>query len=171
MIFGNWDDLVRLLIVGCLGYTGLVVMLRISGSRTLAQMNAFDFVVTVALGSILASLIISKDVPLAQGLTAFGLLILLQFVVTSASIRYGWVKRIVSSEPRLLMRNGQFLESQMNASRMTEGDVLGAIRQHGVDDLSRVAAAVLETNGSVSVVVKHDDHVEITTLRGVQVSE
>lgn len=168
MIIGTWDDIERVLIIGCLAYAGLVAMLRISGKRTLSQMNAFDFVVTVAFGSILASLIISKDSSLTQGLAAFGVLILLQFVVTSVSIRSPRAKRLISSEPRLLMRHGQFLDSQMRAARMTEGDVLSAIRQQGVADTSRVVAAVLETDGSVSVVVKNEHDEACTALAGVK---
>ena len=82
MVFSSWAGLLRVLIVGTLAYVALVLLLRVSGKRTLSKMNAFDLVVTVALGSTLATVILSKDVALTEGVTAFALLIGLQFGIT-----------------------------------------------------------------------------------------
>jgi uncharacterized membrane protein YcaP (DUF421 family) len=76
-----------------LAYVVLVVFLRLSGLRTLSKLNAFDLVVTVALGSTLATVLLTKDVALADGALAFALLIALQFVVTWSSVRVGWLRR------------------------------------------------------------------------------
>jgi uncharacterized membrane protein YcaP (DUF421 family) len=70
MIFDGWGSIARTAIVGVLAYAALVVLLRISGKRTLAKMNAFDLVVTVALGSTLATILLSKEVSLASGVAA-----------------------------------------------------------------------------------------------------
>lgn len=67
MLFSGWENLLRTLVVGVLAYVSLVVFLRISGKRTLSKMNAFDLIVTVALGSTLATVLLSKDVALAEG--------------------------------------------------------------------------------------------------------
>lgn len=88
MLFNGWDSILRTACLGVLAYVTLVLMLRLSGKRTLSKMNAFDFVATVALGSTLASTLLSKDASLAQGAAAFGVLILLQFVVTWLSVRF-----------------------------------------------------------------------------------
>ena len=85
VLFDEWSNLLRTLIIGVPAYIALVFSLRISGKRTLSKMNAFDLVVTVALGSTLATVLLSKDVTLAQGVLAFGLLIGLQFAVTWSS--------------------------------------------------------------------------------------
>ena len=69
-------------------------------------MNAFDLVVTVALGSTLATVLRTKSVALAEGLTAFVLLIFLQFVLTWLSVRSRAVSRLVKSEPTLLVYQG-----------------------------------------------------------------
>ena len=76
-----------MLIVGTLAYAALILLLRASGNRTLSKMNAFDFVVTVALGSTLATMLLSADVALAEGVVALALLIGLQFVITWLSAR------------------------------------------------------------------------------------
>ena len=82
VFFSGWESLARTLVVGLLAYTVLIVFLRISGNRTLSKMNAFDLIVTVALGSTLATVLLSKDVALAEGALALGLLISLQFIIT-----------------------------------------------------------------------------------------
>lgn len=84
----------------------MVLLLRVSGKRTLTKMNAFDLVVTVALGSTLATVLLTKSVALAEGLTAFVLLIFLQFVLTWLSVRSRAVSRLVKSEPTLLVYQG-----------------------------------------------------------------
>ncbi len=102
MFFNGWPNLERVLIVGALAYVGLIVLLRFSGKRTLAKMNAFDFVVTVALGSTLATVLLSKDVALAEGLAACATLIALQFIIAWLSVRSQTVSGFVKSEPSLL---------------------------------------------------------------------
>ena len=80
--FNDWQGLLRTLVVGVLAYITLVLFLRFSGKRTLSKMNAFDLVMTVALGSTLATVLLTESVALAEGALAFALLIGLQFVVT-----------------------------------------------------------------------------------------
>src|SRR5688572_2573928 len=99
MFFDNWGELGRVALVGVCAYVALVFMLRISGNRTLSKLNAFDFVVTVALGSTLATVLLSKEVALAEGVLALGLLIALQFLVTWTSVRLPWFNQLVKSEP------------------------------------------------------------------------
>ena len=77
MLFDSWFGLARVVLVGAAAYVALVFLLRMSGKRTLSKMNAFDLVVTVALGSTLATVTLNRSVPLAEGVVAFGLLILL----------------------------------------------------------------------------------------------
>jgi uncharacterized membrane protein YcaP (DUF421 family) len=151
MFFDGWYGLIRVVLVGASAYFALVLMLRISGKRTLSKMNAFDFVVTVALGSTLATVLLSKDVPLAEGALALALLILLQYLITSMSVRSPFVDRIVKSDPVLLLRRGKFLSSPMREARVTEGEILAAIRNHGEPVVEKIEAVVLETDGSFSV--------------------
>lgn len=152
MIFDSWQGILRVLILGSCAYFGLVLMLRISGKRTLSKMNSFDLVVTIALGSTLASIILSKSVALAEGLTAFALLIGLQFGVARLSCRSRAFNRIIKNEPALLVLRGQLLADAMRKERVTEEEILQAIRNQSVASLSEVEALVLETDGSMSVI-------------------
>lgn len=152
MFFDTWSGLLRVLVVGVCAYAALIVFLRISGKRTLAKLNAFDLVVTVALGSTLSSIILSKSVALFEGLLAMALLIGLQFVIAWLSVRSERFKELIKAEPTLLVFKGEFLHGPMRRQRVTRDDLLSAIRAQGAGDLSALAAVVLETDGSISVV-------------------
>ena len=151
MLFDNWLGLLRVVLVGILAYVALVLMLRISGKRTLSKMNVFDLIVTVALGSTLATILLSKDVALAEGLLALALLILLQYLVAWSSVRSARFSKLVKATPRLLFSGGEYLPVAMRAERVTEAEVLAAIRASGTTKLSEVGAVVLETDGSFTV--------------------
>ena len=151
MFFDSWSGLLRVVIAGSLAYVALVLLLRIAGNRTLSKMNAFDFVVTVALGSTLATILLSSDVALAEGVVAFATLIGLQWLITSASVRWGAVSRLVKSEPVLLAYQGRLLDGQMRRARVVRAEVEAAVREQGSQALDEVAV-VLETDGTFSVI-------------------
>jgi uncharacterized membrane protein YcaP (DUF421 family) len=168
MFFDGWSGLGRVLVVGVLAYAGLVLLLRISGKRTLTKMNAFDLVVTVALGSTLATIILSKDVALAEGLLAFGMLIALQFAVAWLSVRSPAIAGLVKSEPALLARRGELLHGALRRERVTAGEVRAAVRAEGLAALADAEAVILETDGSFSVVRRTDGGSgQPTALEGV----
>ncbi|MDN3718636.1 DUF421 domain-containing protein [Roseibium salinum] len=155
--FGGWAGLGRTLLVGPLAYVALVFMLRASGKRTLSKMNAFDLIVTVALGSTLATVLLNRSVPLAEGVMALGLLISLQFVITWLSVRSERFQGLVKAEPTLIMREGAFLDGAMRRQRITREEIEAAMRESGLGDVDDVACAVLETDGSVSIIGKSSD--------------
>jgi uncharacterized membrane protein YcaP (DUF421 family) len=150
--FDSWSVLGRTLIVAVLGYVILVLWLRISGKRTLSKWNAFDFIVTIALGSTLASLLTSKTVALAQGALALGLLVGFQFAITWLSVRFQWVRELIKAEPTLLLRDGRILHDALRKQRVTESEIRAAVRAKGIGALEDVRAVVLETDGQFSVV-------------------
>ena len=141
MLFDGWDALSRTLVVGVLSYVALVGILRASGKRTLSKLNAFDLVVTVALGSTLATMLLSRDTSLAQGVLAFALLAALQHAITWSTLRARWVDRIVKAEPRLLLRRGTFLREAMRGERVTEDEVRAAVRAAGLARLDAARSA------------------------------
>ncbi|MCV0393805.1 MAG: DUF421 domain-containing protein [Rhizobiaceae bacterium] len=155
MLFDDWEGLARIVLVGGAAYVALVVMLRVSGKRTLSKMNAFDLVVTVALGSTLATVLLDRDVPLANGVVALALLVYLQYAITWASVRSDRVQALVKSEPTVLVRDGRFLDETMRRQRVTRAEIEAALREQGLDDVERAALVVLETDGSLSVVKRN----------------
>lgn len=169
MFLHNFIGLGRVVIVSACAYAALVLVLRIAGKRSLAKLNAFDLVVTVALGSTLATVLLSKDVALAEGALAFAMLAALQYAVARGSVRWGWFKRLVRSEPTLLVEDGRFLDAALRSERVTRDEVEQAIRNQGIGRLEQVAAVVLETDGSFSVIARGEqEEGELTALRSVR---
>lgn len=152
MLFDDWQGLWRTLFVGVLAYASLVVVLRVSGKRTLTKLNAFDLVVTVALGSTLATILLSADVALAEGILAMAVLVGMQFAITWTSVRWTWFRHWVASEPSLLVHDGRLLRDAMRRERVSEAEVMQVLRNNGIDDTCAAASVVLESDGSFSVI-------------------
>lgn len=167
MFFDTWFGLLRVLVVGTLAYAALVLLLRVSGKRTLAKLNAFDLIVTVALGSTLATVLLSESVALIEGLAAFALLAGLQYLVAWLSVRSPRFGDLVKSEPTLLLHRGRLLDGARRAQRVTRAEVLAALRGSGAAEAAQVAAVVLETDGSLSVIQDAGRSESIGTLDGV----
>jgi uncharacterized membrane protein YcaP (DUF421 family) len=144
----------------------MVVFLRISGKRTLSKMNAFDLIVTVALGSTLATVLLSKDIALAEGALAFAVLIGLQFIVTWTSVRVRWVRQLVTGEPRMLYYQGKLLPDALRTARVTVDEIEAAVRSRGMASLEDADSVILETDGSFSV-IKRQTHKAATVPVGV----
>ncbi len=166
--FDSWTVVLRTVVTGVLAYISLIFFLRIAGKRILSKMNAFDLVVTVSLGSILATIMLNKDVALVQGALALALLIGLQFAITWSSIRVRWLRQLVTGEAALLFFRGEFLPAALRRERVTEGEVRAAIRSAGLTAMEEVEAVVLETDGSISV-VKHADSAQSSSLAEVKI--
>ena len=151
VIFNGWDGVLRILLIAPAAYVALILILRMSGKRTLAKLNAFDFVVTIAIGSTLASVITSSTLSLVDGLVALGLLVGMQFIVTAASVRLPWVNDVVKAEATLLVRKGELLPGAMRRQRITSDEIEAAIRQSGGRGVLDAEAVFLETDGSLAV--------------------
>lgn len=171
--FDGWSPILRIFVVGSLSYIVLIFLLKISGKRTLAQMSGFDFVITVAIGSTFGRLITAESVALAESAAAFLLLIFLQVGFSWLDMRYRWFSKVVKSQPTLLFFKGAFLEDNIRRCKINKDEILGVIREQGIDSLDKVEAVVLETSGGWSVVKKDITTPDITKsslkpLKGVQ---
>jgi uncharacterized membrane protein YcaP (DUF421 family) len=154
MFLSPWHDLARIVLVGVATYAGMIVLLRGSGKRTLAKMNAFDFIVTIALGSILAGTLLDASVSWAEGMTALLVLVGMQYLITHASTRWPALRRVITSDPVLLVHHGRLLQRAMRRERVTEEEVQHALRDAGLSELAQVRLMVLETDGRFSVVAE-----------------
>lgn len=155
--YGGIEPLIRIVVVGTLAYFSLIVLLRVLGKRTLAQLNAFDFVITIAIGSTLGRLITAKGVSLVESLTAFLTLILLQYLVSWLTVRSSTVEDFVTADPCLLYFRGQFLYKVMRKQRITKSQLLAVVREKKIGSLQAVEAIVLESAGTIAVVKKETD--------------
>jgi uncharacterized membrane protein YcaP (DUF421 family) len=164
IFFDSWESIYRTVIITILAYVLLIFLLRAFGKRTLSKMNAFDFVVTIALGSTLATVMLSKDVSLMDGVLAFFLLIFLQFIITYLSAHSKTISDLVKSTPALLVYKGEMLRAMMKKERIAEDEIYAILREKGVGSLEEVDAVVLETDGSLTV-IKQVDSINNDTFR------
>ncbi len=153
----GWMPLVRIMVVGTLMYLALVMLLRVSGSRSIASMRAFDFIVTVALGSVFGRALTAKGVSLAEAVVAFVLLIGLQYVVARLQVFSRPFARAVTNPPHLLYFRGDFLPEPMRRTRVTEQELRAVARKKGHGSLDDVEALVLEASGDIAVITTIGD--------------
>ena len=133
-------------------YTTLVVAVRIAGRRTVAQLSAFDLIVTVALGTLLASTVVSADPSYVQSTTAIATLLGMQVLAAALRRRSGLARRLLEFEPEVIVRSGQIeLPRGLMTSQLSEGELRSRLRHHGIFDLDAVALVVLEPSGEISV--------------------
>lgn len=166
MFWRDADALIRIAIVAPLAYGALILILRISGKRMLSKMSAFDLVVTIALGSTLATILLSKDVTLSEGVAALALLIGLQFVVAYTAARSKRFRRIIKSEPTLLLFRGEILRDACRRENVSDEAIIAALRNQGLSRIDEVTAVVLEADGQLSV-IRGSPEGEPTTLGDV----
>lgn len=166
MWFDDWPAILRILLVGTAAYAVLVLVLRVSGKRTLGQLNAFDFIVTVSLGSVLATILLSSTVTWSEGVTALALLAGLQFLVAWIAARWPGARAFFTAQPTLLLWDGQVRHEDLRRHRLTESELRQAVRMQGSGDLSQVKAVVLETNGKISVITA-GQYGDGTALQGI----
>jgi uncharacterized membrane protein YcaP (DUF421 family) len=152
LFFDSWDSVFRTFVITILAYISMIILLRASGKRTLSKMNAFDFIITIALGSMLATVCMNKSVALLDGIQGFFLLIFLQYAITWLSVRYKKVKKLITSNPTLLVYKGEMLEDVMKRERITVEEVYVAVRKSGKTNLEDIYAIVLETTGTMNVI-------------------
>lgn len=115
-------------------------------------MNAFDFIITIALGSTLAAVSLNKQVALADGILAFFLLIFLQYVITWLSVRFKKIKGIITSQPSLLLYKGEILGENLKKERITMEEINMVARKKGISNYKDIDVIVLETTGDITVI-------------------
>lgn len=156
IFFDDWQSLLRAFILTVLAYVTLIIFIRLSGKRTLSKMNAFDFLVTIALGSCLATVSLNKDIALAEGALVYFTLIFLQFIITWASVRVKKVKKLVTGQPALLLYKGELLGDAMKHERITVEEIYMKARESGIANLEEIEVIVLETTGDITIISKID---------------
>jgi uncharacterized membrane protein YcaP (DUF421 family) len=149
--FDSWYYVGRSATLALVGFLALIVILRLSGKRTLSKMNVFDFVFVVAVGSVFAGTVIEKDVTLIEGLVALTTLVAVQAILASIAARSERFEMLLNGEPTLLLSHGSFLHRAMRKERVTEEEVRAAIREQGITRVEDVDAVVLENDGNLTV--------------------
>ncbi|MDP9341879.1 MAG: DUF421 domain-containing protein [Actinomycetota bacterium] len=146
------EKVIRALVV----YAFLVLALRLFGRRELGQFTAFDLVVLLTLSNILQNAMIGNDSSLLGGMIGAAVLLSANFGLAYAVFRNRSVQRVVTGQPRVLIRDGSVQEEALAAERLTEQDLLITVRNQGLEDFSKVHLAISEPNGTISVIPSKD---------------
>lgn len=169
MFFENFplDVLARAVLLSTLAVFWVILVVRIIGLRAFSKMNSFDFVVTVATGSLLAGASQATGWPgFFQAVIAIASLLGVQFAVALLRNRSDAAESVIQNDPVLLMRNGVILEQALTATRVAEADLFAKLREANVLNVSQVRAVVLETTGDISVL--HGNELQDVLLSGVE---
>lgn len=150
----SWEALGAILISATGIYVVVIVMTRICGKRSFSKMSSFDFAMTVAVGSIIATTILSKSVSLMDGIAGTIAVYLLQL---SAALlrRNDTVKKLLDNKPLLLMDGPIILEDNLRKGRVAKSDLRAKLREANVTELSEIKAVIFETTGDISVLHKN----------------
>ena len=154
LFFDNIDKLGRIVLTAVTVYVLIVIITKVSGKRSTSQLNNFDWIVTVMIGSLGASTILLKDTPLIEGISSILVLYVMQFLVTKYASISPQFSSFILSEPRIVFYQGQFLPDAMRAERLTRQELECAMRSEGVNNFDDVEAIVFESDAQLTIIPK-----------------
>ena len=154
LFFDNIDKLGRIVLTAVTVYVLIVIITKVSGKRSTSQLNNFDWIVTVMIGSLGASTILLKDIPLIEGISSILVLYVMQFLVTKYASISPQFSSFILSEPRIVFYQGQFLPDAMRAERLTRQELECAMRSEGVNSFDDVEAIVFESDAQLTIIPK-----------------
>jgi uncharacterized membrane protein YcaP (DUF421 family) len=155
-IWSGWPRIVEISANAFLFYVLIIVMVRIVGKRTTSELNNFDWIINVAVGSLAASGILLRNVATLDAVAAIVVLATCQFVSTKLVLKSRWVADVIKAEPTLLTHKGEYLRDAMRKTRISEEEINMALRRSGVTGNDAANWVVLETNGELSVIPRQD---------------
>lgn len=166
IFFSSWESIFRSAVVTILAFIGIVVLLRIYGKRTLSKMHAFEFIITIALGSVLSTTALNKNVALVDGILVFFLLMFMQFAITWLFIRIKTIREVVTNQPTLLLYKGEINQANMKKERITMEELYAVARKKGFEKLEDIDMIIFENNGKLNVIPKISSK-EVETMKNV----
>jgi len=132
----------------------LFILTRIMGKKQMAQLNFFDYVVGISIGSIAAEYAVVRNVKLSEGLTALVVFTLFSLVLSYISMKSYKGRKILDGSPTILIENGKILEPNLKKAKLNINDLLEECRQKDIFDIAQIEYAILETGGRLSVLPK-----------------
>jgi uncharacterized membrane protein YcaP (DUF421 family) len=143
-----WNIILRTVAV----YLVILAGLRLAGKREIGQMTVFDLVVLLLIANAVQNAMVGPDTSLLGGVLAATVLLLLNTSVARLDLRWPRLRRLVEGSPTLLVLHGEVIADHLRREGLDEETLETALREHGVADLGQVEMAVLEIDGSISVV-------------------
>ena len=156
MVFSHPDLLGALAIAAktAVIYIFVILGLRLLGTRELGQISNYDLVLIIILANAVQNSLVGSDTTLFGGLTSAFTLLVLNRLFTWILVRNPGIRHWIESDPILIVRDGKLLKDNMKKEGVTVEHVKAAMREHGIASLEKVQMAVLEVDGTISIVAK-----------------
>lgn len=167
ILFDGLPDVVRVALTAPIMYATVVVAIRFAGKRSTSQMNNFDWIVTVAVGSLVGSGIILEDVTVSEAGTGVVALLSIQRVVTKLAFHTQVARTVVKAQPALLVDEGKLQTETMAAERVTQNEVFAALRRNGLTDPSQAKWVILESDATMSVIPESHEADAFTAVESI----
>jgi uncharacterized membrane protein YcaP (DUF421 family) len=169
VFFHSWSDIGRVVAISALAFLIIVTLLRIVGPQSLAKMSGFDVVFTVTMGSVIATVVVSREVALLDGVAALVTMLALQEIIRRFQSRFLPVHHLVRQAPRVLLWDGTLLEDRLQGSGVSADEIRAAVRKAGLRSLADVLIVVLENDGEWSVIAKSAQRSDESALFGLPI--
>lgn len=151
----SWESVITIAVNAVGIYLAIIIFTRLTGKRSFSKMSSFDFAMTVSIGSMIASTVLSSTVTLVTGIVGLAMIYGLQISV--AFLRnFRGVSDLVDNSPLMLMDGNKILKNNLQKAKVTEGDLRSKLREANVLNLSQIKAVVFEATGDISVIHSSD---------------
>ena len=167
----NWQQVVGIALSVIGFYFCLILFTRIVGLRSFSKLSSYDLAMTVGIGSILASTVLSKSTSLLQGVFALGMLFTLQAVLSIIRRKFKPFKALIDNQPIILMANGAYLYDNLKEAKLSENDIKQILRKNGIKSKSEVFAVIMETTADISVIKSSDTSPDWSLFDGIRDNE
>ncbi|KAE9653513.1 DUF421 domain-containing protein [Pseudomonas fluorescens] len=138
-------------------YLALMVLFKIAGRRSLAELTTFDFVLLMMIGEATQQALLGDDFSITNGVLVIVTLIAIDVGLSLLKQRSGWVSRLIDGEPTIIVENGKLLHRRLRHARLIEADVMEAARSsQGIERLEEIKFAIIERNGKISIIAKEN---------------
>lgn len=165
----SWTAVTMVIFTAAGIYASVILFTRLAGLRSFSKMSSFDFAMTVAVGSLIASTILNKNPPLLQAVVALATLYIFQIMVAKLRGTFPIMSKLVDNQPILLMNGTKILDDNLKKAKVTHDDLRAKLREANVTQMSQVKAVVMETTGDISVLHNDDPGHELDEILLVNV--
>lgn len=167
----DWQQVLGISLSAIGFYIGLMLFTRLMGLRSFSKLSSHDFAMTVGIGSILASTIISDKPSLLQGLFAVAVLFLIQGIISVLRRKVKPLKALIDNQAIILMAHGEYLWDNLKEANLSTSDVQEVLRKNGIKSKTEIFAVIMETTGDMSVIKNDNVTPDLTLFNDIRDSE
>jgi len=148
------DKILQTAAASLIAIIALFVLTRIMGKKQMAQLNFFDYVVGISIGSIASEYAVVRAIHVSEGLTALAVFTLFSIVLSYVSMKSYRGRKLLDGTPVILVENGKIIEANLKKTKVNINDFLEECRQKDIFDIAGIEFAIMETSGRLSILPK-----------------